>query len=633
MVNEAIALSQQGKAFGALELFGKARAVFVQEKNLVWPWLIDLYQALVLSNEGRFFESRRLCNGALRFFESSILTTKAVLCHLLLARLALKTGDAKAAASECKIALDRLAGLEAPELSFQAHFLMGQIQQASRDHAGAYKSYQKAREVLEALRSGLRGEELKIAFLKNRLEVYEGLVAICLGRPGKKPVEEAFGYMEQAKSRSLTEMIVQRGPTLDTEAAGQSELVRRIRDLREQLNWYYHRIEQEQLHPEERTEERLQQLHEQVREREGEFLRTLRELPASQRGEAALHFTTQLPLEEIRASLPKEAALLEYFSIGDRIVAALLTRQSLEIFPVTIVSRVTKLLHMLQFQLSKFRLGKEYTRAFGDSLQQATQAHLEETYKELIAPVRKKLKARHLILVPHGLLHYLPFHALHDGEKYLIESFTISYAPSATLYSLCHQKAANTQGPSLILGVPDALAPQILDEVQSVASILPEPQLFIGEGANQEMLREKGPQSRFVHIATHGEFRGDNPMFSGIRLGDSRLNIYDLYQLKLPAELIALSGCATGLNSVAAGDELLGLVRGLLYAGAQSLLLTLWDVHDSTTAEFMKSFYGHLRECGNKAVALQKAMLDLRQSQPHPYYWAPFFLVGKALAS
>ena len=101
----------------------------------------------------------------------------------------------------------------------------------------------------------------------------------------------------------------------------------------------------------------------------------------------------------------------------------------------------------------------------------------------------------------------------------------------------------------------------------------------------------------------------------------------------MPAELIALSGCATGLNSVAAGDELLGLVRGLLYAGAQSLLLTLWDVHDKTTAEFMKSFYGHLRECGNKAVALQKAMLRLRESQPHPYYWAPFLLVGKALAS
>jgi CHAT domain-containing protein len=227
----------------------------------------------------------------------------------------------------------------------------------------------------------------------------------------------------------------------------------------------------------------------------------------------------------------------------------------------------------------------------------------------------------------------LPFHALHDGEKYLIESFTISYAPSAALYSLCHRKPANTQGPSLILGVPDALAPDILDEVQSVASILPEPQLFVGAGADQEVLRQKGPQSRFVHIATHGEFRSDNPMFSGIRLGGSRLNIYDLYQLKLPAELIALSGCATGLNSVAAGDELMGLVRGLLYAGAQSLLLTLWDVHDRSTDEFMKSFYGHFRECGEKALALQRAMLHLRESQPHPYYWAPFLLVGKALAS
>jgi len=99
----------------------------------------------------------------------------------------------------------------------------------------------------------------------------------------------------------------------------------------------------------------------------------------------------------------------------------------------------------------------------------------------------------------------------------------------------------------------------------------------------------------------------------------------------LPAELITLSGCATGLNVVAAGDELLGLVRGLLSAGAQSLLLTLWDVHDRSTTEFMKSFYSHLVAGENKSVAVQRAMAELRQHYPHPYYWAPFILMGSAL--
>ena len=119
-------------------------------------------------------------------------------------------------------------------------------------------------------------------------------------------------------------------------------------------------------------------------------------------------------------------------------------------------------------------------------------------------------------------------------------------------------------------------------------------------------------------------------MFSGIRLGTSYLSLFDLYSLKLPVALVTLSGCATGVNVVAAGDELLGLARGLLSAGAQSLLLSLWDVHDRSTAEFMLIFYGLYREHGDKALALQAAILRIRETYPHPYYWAPFVLMGKS---
>lgn len=118
-------------------------------------------------------------------------------------------------------------------------------------------------------------------------------------------------------------------------------------------------------------------------------------------------------------------------------------------------------------------------------------------------------------------------------------------------------------------------------------------------------------------------------MFSGIRLGDGQLNLYDLYQLKFEAELVTLSGCATGLNVVTAGDELLGLVRGLLYAGAHSLLLTLWNVHDHSTTDLMAAFYDQLKDNPSKPAALRSAMLSLRERFPHPHYWAPFALVGK----
>lgn len=118
-------------------------------------------------------------------------------------------------------------------------------------------------------------------------------------------------------------------------------------------------------------------------------------------------------------------------------------------------------------------------------------------------------------------------------------------------------------------------------------------------------------------------------MFSGIRLGDGYVNLYDLYQMRLGAKLVTLSGCATGMNFVAAGDELIGLQRGLFCAGATSLLLSLWDVHDGSTAELMQEFYKRYIQSNDMVASLQAAMRDVRQENPHPYFWAPFVLVGK----
>ena len=179
------------------------------------------------------------------------------------------------------------------------------------------------------------------------------------------------------------------------------------------------------------------------------------------------------------------------------------------------------------------------------------------------------------------------------------------------------------------MGIPDERAPEILSEVQSVAGLLPQPELFVGSQATADVLRKRGANSSLLHIATHGNYRQDNPMFSGIRLGDGYLSLYDLYQVRLPARLVTLSGCATGMNFVSAGDELLGLQRGLFCAGASSLLLSLWDVHDESTAALMRSFYRNYIQTGDMPRALQIAMKQLREENPHPYFWAPFILIGK----
>jgi len=629
---EAMAWSQLGKAVRALDLFRETRAKLVREKNLVWPSLIDLYQALVLFNEGRLFESQRLCAQAVGFFDQSFLPGKAVLCHLLLARLSLRQGNPAAARKDCDLALQRLAGSEAPVLHHQARFLLGEIQGACGDMAEAYESYQQARQSLEALRSSLRSEELKISFMKDRLEVYERLVEICLGDLSPPDAaREAFGYIELAKSRSLAELLMREGrSTLAGEAAGQSGLVRRIREMREELNWYYRRIEIEQLRAEQPSPERIENLQREALAHENELLRVLREIPVVEADPAGAESPGVHSLENVRAGLPESAALIEFFSLRGNFAAAIVTRESLEIIPLTPVSRIASLMRMLDFQISKFRLGADYVRSLEKSLHDAARTHLFELYGELLAPLRERLSAKHLVIVPHGILHYLPFHALFDGERYLADSFPISYAPSAGVFVHCQRKTSAASGPPLILGVPDARAPFIEDEVASAARALPDSELVLGAEASEAALRERGPRSRLIHISTHGVFRRDNPLFSGIRLGSAYLNLYDLYHLHFRAELVALSGCATGMNVVAAGDELLGLMRGLLHAGAHSLLLTLWNVHDRSTSDFMTSFYRHLQSGDSHASALQAAMQELRATYPHPYYWAPFVLIGKA---
>ena len=630
LANEATAYGQQGKTVQALERFAKARSMFGREKNRVWPWLIDLYQGLLLFHEGRYFEARRLCVAAAAFFDQSALSGKAVLAHLLLARIALQVGDSAEAHKQTNESLARLAGLQTPVLAYQAHLLEGQIAQARNDRHAAHQAYLEARKALEALRSRLQGEELKISFGKNRMQVYEALVDLYIAGDGTETsTEEALACMEAAKSRSMIEMIFQSGQSLPLGEAGQSDLVRRIRDLREELNWYYHRIELEQLRPEEKSHQRLGSLREKAQLQEKELMRTLRELPAHERENATLEAPADFSLAKLQAHLPQDTTLVEYFSAGERLVAAVITRKDIQILPVTVLSRVAHFLQLLRFQLSKFRMGNEYVRRFAEPLLSATHSHLETLYSELIAPLRPFFEGRHLIVVPHGLLHFLPFHALRNGEQYLCDAFTVSYAPSATVFSWCQEKPASANLSSLVFGIADERAPQILEEAQSVAALLPKSSLHVGDRATSSVLREEGPQSGLLHLATHGIYRQDNPMFSGIRLGDGYLNLYDLYQMRLNARLVTLSGCATGMNFVAAGDELLGLQRGLFCAGATTLLLSLWDVHDQSTSLLMQLFYREFLETGNMAGALQHAMQELRRQNAHPYFWAPFVLVGK----
>lgn len=640
LANTAIACGQEGKAFRALELFAAARQQLVAEQNLVWPSLIDLYQAVILVNEGRLFEARRLCDAAVACFETSRLGSKAALCHLLMARIALRLGDPREAQARCDTALGHAGAIDTPILVYHAQLLLGHALAQLEDRRGAFAAYLAARAALERLRSRLRGEELKIAFVSNKVDVYERLIELSLdgvtggadgaaGTPARSSDEQAFEYIEQAKSRTLFDLMFQPVHALARQEGSESRLAESIRDLREELNWYYHLVEQEQLRPGEASAERLSRFQREIGSREKDMARAIRELAHTDVHQADLHQPNVASLDRIRAALPADAVLLEYFQVGDRLLLATMDERGVRVAPIAVASAVANDVRMLRFQLSKFRLGPHYVQTLGDSLLAATRAHLHRLFKELLAPVWSLAGGRPLVIVPHGALHYVPFHALYDGSRYVTDVCPVSYAPSASIYARCSELPPAKGTGALVLGVPDAQAPFIEQEALAVASVVPGARVCIGDNATEQVLRAQGRDCRILHVASHGYFRADNPMFSGIRLGDTYLNVYDLYGLRLDADLVTLSGCATGANVAAGGDELLGITRGLFCAGARSLLLSLWNVNDECTARFMERLYSRIGSGATPRDALRVAMAECRDEHPHPYYWAPFILTGK----
>jgi CHAT domain-containing protein len=639
LTNLAIAISLEGDWKRALGLFAQAKGIALGENNQVLSYITDLYRAFVLFDQAEYVEARDLAIAAAAYFRLTELPSKHVLCLLLLTRVYLHTGEIAQAARCCDEAWKGLESLDTPILSYQAQFLRGQIYEAQGQNEQAYDSYKKSRSALEALRSSLQRDELKLGFMRNRLDVYNRLIQMCLDRGPAEPfieahstvrtnaLEEALFYIEAAKSRTLRDLILgSEHPR--SEKSEETETDRHVRDLRKELNWYYHRIEREQISQKVVPFEDIESLRRQARAREHQLMRLLLEAPNPTAISVALRNSSAATLQEIRYALPQHSALLEYFSLGEQIFAAVVTVDFLKILPLASSTVVARRLRLLQFQLSKFRLNSEYVASFHQALLGAAQVHLRGLYDDLIGPLEGLLKVRDLVIVPFGPLHSLPFHALFDGKAYLIEKFGICYGPSASIFAHGCGTRPNCGGPSLILGVNDERTPFIEEEVKAVASVLPKARVLFGSDATEEALRNFGQRSRMIHIASHGYFRQDNPMFSSIKLADSYLTLYDLYHMDLPADLLTLSGCVTGLNVVDGGDELLGLTRGLLYAGARSLLLSLWEVDDRSTSDLMKEFYGGLTRGYRKADALRGAMLELRKRCPHPYYWAPFKLIG-----
>lgn len=629
LANLAIALTLGGDASRALALFGQARDLLRNENNQVWAYLLDLYRAVVLVEEGDLLQAQQFASASQQFFGSAHMPSKQVHCLLLLGRISLLRGELGTATGHCENALGILEILDIPNLVHQARYLQGQVFEAAKNSEAAYHAYQIARDALEALRSSLAKEELKIGFMRNRTDVYARMTKLCLERSGNGcSAEEAFSYVEAAKSRTLRDLIMGGPSPVGFNSSG-SKTDTRAGELRAELNWYYNRLEREQLSRDGLSTNQRNKLSFQARQRERQLVSLLLEAPLSADVGTALRNSKAATLEEIRTSLGPGKTLVEYFALEGCIYAAVITKDAMRFVRLAPAGDVFQALRLVKFQLSKAHLDEGYRARFAPALLRSVHTHLQALYEKLIRPFEDLLEVADLVIVPYGPLHSLPFHALFDGSQYLIDRFGICYVPSASIftYNQCGRFTRNS--PSLILGIDDRRTPFIREEVQEVAKIVPGAKLLFGAEATGQKLFEEGQACRFIHIASHGQFRPDSPLFSAIQLGDGPVNLYDLYRTNLSVDLLTLSGCVTGMNAIEEGDELIGLTRGLLYAGACSLLLSLWDVDDRSTADFMREFYSDLQNHG-KINAFRSATKKVRERYPHPYHWASFKFISRA---
>jgi hypothetical protein len=269
---------------------------------------------------------------------------------------------------------------------------------------------------------------------------------------------------------------------------------------------------------------------------------------------------------------------------------------------------------------------------------------LQKLYDLLLRPVSQALSAcEHVIIVPYGMLHYVPFHCLFNGTNFVIEQVNVSYLPAAALLDICRQRGRHIAARliplsnALVLGLSDhGRLPFAVREAEIVAKQLGA-RAMIDNAATSTLLWKFGEQIPILHIAAHGMFRLDAPNFSHIKLADGQLSTIEVFNLNLSScSLVTLSACETGRAVIGGVDEVIGLGRGFLYAGAASLLPTLWKVDDASSAELMGTFYqALLGEC-SKAAALagtQRTFIArVRSSKQsyrlHPYFWAAFHLIG-----
>ncbi len=478
-------------------------------------------------------------------------------------------------------------------------FDRGKIAQAEGKLQEAIDFYRRAIEVIERQRSTINTEASKIGFVGNKQQVYHALVA-ALFAAGK--TAEAFEYVERAKSRALVDLLAAQKDFAAPPAAQQQ-----VTALVAELD----------------TQEAQARVKKAGAARSSRALEVKQKLQTVAPELASLVTVMPVTVSKIQSLLQPDEALVEYYYEGDDLNAFVVTREAVRGFK----------LHGGQMlaDIRQLRTALEQP----ESQNYVTPA--QKLYTRLIKPLEPALTQKKLLIVAHGALHYLPFNVLMCGNEYLLDRYSLRQLPCASVLQFLQARPASPASGVLALGNPDLGNPKYdlkcaQQEAEAIAKDFPRAKVLVRKDATKTAFTTLGPQFSYIHFATHGRFDPDQPLHSGLLLANDAksngfLSLGELYSLRLHADLVTLSACDTGLGKIRNGDDVVGLTRGFLYAGSNTIVASLWEVDDQATSYLMQQFYADLKK-GNKGEALRQAQLATRKKFPHPYYWAAFELTG-----
>jgi tetratricopeptide (TPR) repeat protein len=610
----------------AEEALNEAAAAFVAVENVPLLSSVMLEQASLRLARGDRVGAVTRARRALELVSEGGWPVQQVYARLRLADLLLP--DTGAAEPHLLAARQLAEHLALPQLRYRLNERLGHLRRLQGRDEEALALLEDAVDEIERLRDCVAQDAMRASFLQDKTAAYEDLLQLRLAQDGEESAWLAFTVAERAKSRALVDLLT---GVVGKEAPGSDdpELEESIRSLQADLNVVYGEL----LGGNSDGPLPVPKLQARAVELEQEISRLRLQVAAT--GSPRDMFAISMPIDGIRDRVGSDTMLLAYHVVGDRIIAFVNAGGRIRVTrDLGTVSEVNRLLHKLDVQWDRFRAGQEFAGRHVSTMERSARQVLSALYGELVGPLESHLddakgRTMKLAIVPHGPLHRVPFHALFDGGRYLIERFEISYAPSATVYSLCQERALQDQGRTAVFGVNDPSIPFAATEARAVAGCLPGADVRIGEDATVEALLQGAPQSGGLHMACHGTFRSDNPMFSSLKLHDGWLTAADAISLNIPGALVTLSACESGRSEVIGGDEVLGLTRAFLGAGAATLVVSLWLAQDETTADLMGKWYGRMSNGGGRTAALRAAQLEIKQRYPHPYYWAPFVLIGK----